>query len=185
LQAYKSLQSFVQATSGGSLRKLEVQWLSSGRPISSSRSAGSQLVNGHVHRVWRDKRVERNSGGGRGRDKEVVKISQDLLDWDPSDEDTSMQEQVDAVQRRDKWAQKEIVLQPLTSLRGLKKVRIEGTVTEAWATHLEEVMTASRDQVVLDYNADESVRENELKDRDGPQVSWNSSGTYYKRISVM
>jgi hypothetical protein len=49
------------------------------------------------------------------------------------------------------WARREVVLRPLVVLRGLTGVRIEGTVTNAWALYLESVTTGSEDGVMVEF----------------------------------
>ena len=55
------------------------------------------------------------------------------------------------------WAEREVVLEPLQGLRGLRKVRIEGTVTEAWALYLEYVMVERKGSTVAKFKRQPST----------------------------
>lgn len=57
------------------------------------------------------------------------------------------------------WARREGVLRLLVELRGLQRVRIEGTVTDAWAFYLETVMTGSEDEVMVEFEPEERAKD--------------------------
>lgn len=130
--AYKSLENFTNAVRNShSLRNLSVQWISSPRAIVPPGPSHPAYSNHspHVPQIIREPGIERNCDGGRGRNTEPA------LSWKTPGLGLGAE--------RLEWAERELLLQPLLDLRGIKWARIEGTVTESWAQHLEITMTAS------------------------------------------
>jgi hypothetical protein len=56
-------------------------------------------------------------------------------------------------------AQREASVQLRNTLRGVGLVRIEGTVTDAWAEYLEKALSASRDAEVVEFGFQEKAKE--------------------------
>jgi hypothetical protein len=92
----------------------------------------------------RNHEFERNREGDRGW---LVKPGQ-VVDFD---EDDYWGKYLGPGFEPKTWRQNEVVLLPLAKLKGLSKVRIGGTVTEAWTMWLETAMIAELDQTVPEY----------------------------------
>lgn len=156
---YESLTKFVDAVKEKhSLQSLSVEWIASGGALQCARPSGNNW-SPHVVLVDRDYGLERNSEGGRGRENWE---EEDGSPWDGPDS-----EELD-------WAEREIILHPLQSLRGARQVRIEGTVTEAWAEYLEMAMSALRDAEIPEFELQERAKEGLERLEHGIEVKYGA-----------
>ena len=139
---YNALKSFVNAVRcDHRLQDLSIQWISSSRPMNPLLHVHPTSAP-HMIQVFRNTALEWNSCGGRGRKIESkVSIPSSMSQLDPD------------------WATREVLLQPLQYLRGIKRARIEGTVTESWANYLEMAMTAATGAVVHEFDFQLEVKE--------------------------
>jgi hypothetical protein len=140
-RAYRSLLKFVDAIRHAkNLRLLSVHWVASTRPLGTARKSYCQ----HAAPLLRNRELERNSEGGRGV------CDTGSASGGPSGKLALLP---------GAWARREVVLQPLVELRGLQRVRIEGTVTEPWALYLENVITATEDGVKVELEAEQRAKD--------------------------
>jgi hypothetical protein len=119
-----------------SLQKLSVEWIVSKIELQAAGSSARAPWSPHKVDVSRDYGLERNSEGKRGREN-----------WE---EDDGTLWKGPGSEPED-WARREVILQSLQALREVREVRIEGTVTEAWAKHLEMAISASIDAEIPEF----------------------------------
>lgn len=145
-RCYDALELFVEEVSkGGRLSSLEVQWLEPSRPLQCAYNARGGPASWHFHPMERDRGLERNAKGGRG------------LIVPPGEEEHYHEDDYGTKYEGESsepwyWKEDEVSLIPLCRLRGLKNVRIEGTVTEKWAKWLEKAATAKLGEDVEAFN---------------------------------
>jgi pimeloyl-ACP methyl ester carboxylesterase len=108
---------------------------------SESRALGCTRTGGMSPMV-RNHELERNRDGGRG----LILSPGQAVDLD---EDDNWGKYLGLESELKSWRENEVALLSLAELRGLSKVRIEGTVTEAWAIWLETAMSAGPDRLCL------------------------------------
>jgi len=147
---YDALEIFVSAAKEGKmLRDLSVQWLEHSGHLQCARTGGTSW---HFHPMCRDHGLERNREGGRG----LIIAPENAADYDEDDYGTKYlgprSEDVE-------WRTQEVVLLPLAELRGLESARIEGTVTEAWASWLERAMGAREAKIVPEFEFQPEAKE--------------------------
>jgi len=134
VEYYQTLGKFADSVKDGhSLQRLSVQWIEGGRPLQTARENNWSP---HVVSIDRDRGLERNSEGKRGR--------QDWEEWDGSLSEGPQSE-------TKSWAATEVVLHALTPMRGVRQVRIEGTVTGAYAEYLEMALSTPVDVEVPEF----------------------------------
>ncbi|KUJ10199.1 uncharacterized protein LY89DRAFT_787818 [Mollisia scopiformis] len=144
---FNALDVFTTAAApGGRLNSLEVQWLEKTRPLQTAmrKARGENDETWHFHPMLRDHGLERNSEGGRGL---IIQPGEEH-EYDEDDLGTKY-EGVNS--EPEEWQENEVVLVPLGKLRGVRKVRIEGTVREKWATWLEGVMMSKPEEDVEEF----------------------------------
>jgi hypothetical protein len=146
---YRAIEIFAQAAKEGkTLSNLSVQWIERSPPMGCATGPGRSW---HFHPLLRDHGLERNRERGRG----LIITSEEAVDLD---EDNYGTKYLGPESEEESWREKEVVLLPLVELRGPPKVRIEGTVTEAWATWLETSMTASDGEVTPHFEFQPEVK---------------------------
>jgi hypothetical protein len=136
---YRALEIFVKAAKKGAmLRDLSVQWIEGSPPLQCARNAGATW---HFHPMCRDHGLERNREGSRG----LIVAPENAANYDEDDYGTKY---LGPESEPHEWRTQEVVLLPLAELRCLAKARIEGTVTESWASWLETVMMTGESETV-------------------------------------
>jgi hypothetical protein len=151
LRAYEAVKAFVEVVKHSqNLQVLEVKWVASYRHLQTRYTEHRR----HQLSVERDIEIERNSDGGRGPLHIVDKRKQSDSDEDEDDDEVKW---LGPESEGEDWAEREVVLEPLQELRGLGKVRIEGTVTEAWASYLEDVMVERKGSTVAEFKRQPST----------------------------
>jgi hypothetical protein len=151
LRAYETVKAFVGVVKHSqNLQMLEVKWITSYRHLQTAYTEHRP----HQPSAERDIGIERNSNGGRGLLRIVDKRKQSNSDEGEDDDEAKW---VGLESEGEDWAEREVVLEPLQELRGLQKVRIEGTVTEAWTSYLEHVMVERKGSTVAEFKRQPST----------------------------